>query len=62
MTQEALILSELQETRRELTQVKALLLAMSGKKAKKQAPPRKKRTVEDFKKELINQHQKKQLK
>jgi hypothetical protein len=62
MSHEELILTELAETRAELQQLKALLLAMTGKPTKKAAPKKLKKSVEEYRQELQISHLKKQLK
>lgn len=61
MSQEELILNELAETRRELTQVKALLLAMAGKKPRK-PPFNNPKSVNEYKEAFISNHLKKKIK
>lgn len=62
MSHEELILTELAQTREELQQVKALLLALTSKPAKKAAPKKLKKSVDEYRKELHISHLKKQLK
>lgn len=58
MTESQLILSELAETRRELQQVKILLIALSGKPAKK---PTKGKSVDEYRQERKISHLKKNI-